>query len=396
MVMISVIPPREYSFGRYLNDLYDEYRYPTRSRYVDTVSNLYKTNWGDNMIAALKNADKVTGFRVEDLAHVIADESSFNKYAKNNGHVGPFQMSQDKLVEMYGPIDGVRIYKEYRNGTRSDDDIIRDSYDYLKKIDNNIKTERDKLTYGRFKINQYAPNSALDEKVSRSVWNDNISKEMGLRRLDPNLKYGQATYRDIMNSYDSLNKNTSDLFRENGYTTKYKSGGIHINPKNEGNFTEAANRAGMGVQEYARHILANRENYSPTMVRRANFARNASKWKHADGGDVPPFKSFDDWYRSIYHNANDTTDYNLRRAYELAPIGELEAWRSDPDKNHLHTGYWNGDVYEFMKSKDHPTVNYELDWYNSPDADDFRSRYMLDTTTGNYKYVPRYKVKVTF
>lgn len=29
----------------------------------------------------------------------------------------------------------------------------------------------------------------------------------------------------------------------------------------------------MGVQEYARHILANKDDYSTTMIKRANFAK---------------------------------------------------------------------------------------------------------------------------
>lgn len=60
-------------------------------------------------------------------------------------------------------------------------------------------------------------------------------------------------------------------------------GGIHINPANKGKFTESASRAGMGVQEYASHILANKEDYSSTQVKRANFAHNAAKW-HDNGG----------------------------------------------------------------------------------------------------------------
>ncbi len=55
---------------------------------------------------------------------------------------------------------------------------------------------------------------------------------------------------------------------------------IHIKKQNEGKFTESAKRAGMGVQEYARHVLANKDKYSSTLVKRANFARNASKWNH--------------------------------------------------------------------------------------------------------------------
>lgn len=61
----------------------------------------------------------------------------------------------------------------------------------------------------------------------------------------------------------------------------YKKGSkISIKKQNRGKFTEAAKRAGMSVQEYANHIMANKDKYSSTLVKRANFARNASKFKH--------------------------------------------------------------------------------------------------------------------
>lgn len=66
----------------------------------------------------------------------------------------------------------------------------------------------------------------------------------------------------------------------------YAYGGIHINPANKGKFTASAQRAGMGVQEFAQHVMANKEDYSPTQVKRANFARNAAKWKKQDGGPM--------------------------------------------------------------------------------------------------------------
>ena len=69
---------------------------------------------------------------------------------------------------------------------------------------------------------------------------------------------------------------------------KYKTGGIHINPKNKGKFSASAKRAGMSVQEFARHVLANKDKYSTTQVRRANFARNAKHFKHKDGGTIYP------------------------------------------------------------------------------------------------------------
>lgn len=61
---------------------------------------------------------------------------------------------------------------------------------------------------------------------------------------------------------------------------------ISIDPENEGSFTAFAKRRGMSVQEAAQHVLDNRDQYAPARVKQANFARNASKWKHQEGGSV--------------------------------------------------------------------------------------------------------------
>ena len=148
------------------------------------------------------------------------------------------------------------------------------------------------------------------------------------------------------------------------YAYAAEGGPINIKKKNRGKFTESANRAGMGVQEYA---------------------------------NIP----FEDWYKTVPTDRNDTTSYNLRRAYELAPFDELEAWRTssvkdlNSGKNHLRSVYLNPDteIYEFMKSKNHPTLHFETDWYNSndPEAIKFRNNYNLDMNGDYYKYVPKKK-----
>ena len=75
----------------------------------------------------------------------------------------------------------------------------------------------------------------------------------------------------IMNDYDNIRLNFN----------KGKDSGIHIKKKNRGKFTAAAKRAGMSVQAYARKILsAPKGKYSPTLRRRAAFAKAASKFKH--------------------------------------------------------------------------------------------------------------------
>ena len=67
---------------------------------------------------------------------------------------------------------------------------------------------------------------------------------------------------------------------------EFKDGGIHIKPENVGKFTAWAKRHNMSVQEAASHIMANKDKYSSTLVKRANFAKNAAGWKHEEGGEV--------------------------------------------------------------------------------------------------------------
>jgi len=78
--------------------------------------------------------------------------------------------------------------------------------------------------------------------------------------------------------------NTTYIPTEGEDYMEYAKGGIHIKPENKGKFTAWAKSHGMGVQEAASHVMANKEDYSPTIVKRANFAKNAAGWKHYHGG----------------------------------------------------------------------------------------------------------------
>ena len=64
-----------------------------------------------------------------------------------------------------------------------------------------------------------------------------------------------------------------------------EGGKIHIKPSKRGTFTAAAKKHGKSVQSFASQVLANKEDYSPAMVKKANFARNAAKW-HSFGGNL--------------------------------------------------------------------------------------------------------------
>lgn len=173
-------------------------------------------------------------------------------------------------------------------------------------------------------------------------------------------------------------------------------GSIHIKPSKKGTFTAEAKKHGKSVQAFASQVLANKENYSPALVKKAVFARNASKWSHALGGELDKKKtdkpSFEDYYKTVPIEKNDTTNYNLRRAYELAPYEDMIKFAQDKDF-HLNSVYENPETgeYNFVKAKNHPTLNKELEWYNSKEGESFRKKYDLDTTGNYYKYTPRKK-----
>lgn len=95
----------------------------------------------------------------------------------------------------------------------------------------------------------------------------------------PSIDKSQTIIRSILESEDV----------KNGYDaiSTYSSGGsIHIKDSKKGTFTAAAKKRGQSVQGFANKVLANKDNYSPAMVKKAVFAHNAPKWKHRLGGIV--------------------------------------------------------------------------------------------------------------
>ena len=108
-------------------------------------------------------------------------------------------------------------------------------------------------------------------------------------------------------------------------------GSIHIDPSKRGTFTAAASRHGMGVQAFASKVLANKDNYSPAMVKKANFARNASHW-HAGGGSL-------DKARPLY---DELIAANIPHNLAIGVIGNIIAESSaNPEaKNSVNGGHF--------------------------------------------------------
>ena len=64
--------------------------------------------------------------------------------------------------------------------------------------------------------------------------------------------------------------------------------GIEIKPENKGKFTRWAKARGMSVLEASRKVMSNPDAYSTSVVKMANFAKNAAGWKKEGGEEFIP------------------------------------------------------------------------------------------------------------
>lgn len=148
------------------------------------------------------------------------------------------------------------------------------------------------------------------------------------QRNEQAVAMSQKALADVSNRGFTTSGNTQSSFygKEGGRLKMLADGGIHIKPSHKGLFTAKATRAGEGVQEYASHVMANKEDFSPATVKQANFARNASHWKHGDGGKLVPNKTemtklsggqeaaYQGWLRK--NKYNESGDYDYRGYYK--------------------------------------------------------------------------------
>lgn len=117
---------------------------------------------------------------------------------------------------------------------------------------------------------------------------------------------------------------------------------------------------------------------------------------------------FQVYLQSLPDNQRDSTNYRVKdywifngrpRDFEEAKRKGMFVEQEDFDDTGKSLGKsWhsftvaenpNTGELEFMKSSSHPTIQKELDWYNSDDGKYFRSQYELVKTEPYYKYVKR-------
>ena len=96
---------------------------------------------------------------------------------------------------------------------------------------------------------------------------------------------------------------------------------INIKSENKGKFTNWANSKGMSVIEAANRVMANTKKYSPTIVKRANFAKNASNWnKKRDGGDIVSTMGYRD--DSPFRNSESLNIYSPEGVIDMSNVSK--------------------------------------------------------------------------
>jgi hypothetical protein len=135
----------------------------------------------------------------------------------------------------------------------------------------------------------------------------------------------------------------------------YQQGGIQIDPAKKGTFKAQATRMDIGIQEAAAHILANKDQYSPEMVKKANFARNFAK---EEGGLIEYQKRGE-----VRYPVYSPNDFNV-----LGNLGQNNTIGMPSNARYPGT-------YPAMQSKNKTGVYGEESWWDAAHQADFAKRH---------------------
>jgi len=94
-----------------------------------------------------------------------------------------------------------------------------------------------------------------------------------------------ARQQKIQEEQEGLNVNIDPI--------EMAKSGIEIKPENRGKFTKWAKARGMTVKEAYTKVLKNKDRYPASVVKMANFARNAAGWKKGQEGVEIPSQALD-------------------------------------------------------------------------------------------------------
>lgn len=129
-------------------------------------------------------------------------------------------------------------------------------------------------------------------------------------------------------------------------------------------------------------------------LQRAKRINSATKYQKG-GKTIDPFKFY---LQTLPENQRDSSQFRVKDYWdfngrpkdfdEAVFRGMFTQFEDGWYANSVAENPQTGEI-EFMKSSSHPSIQKELDWYDSDDASEFRSQYELQKTEPYFKYVKR-------
>ena len=120
-----------------------------------------------------------------------------------------------------------------------------------------------------------------DNERGNRLMNKWVKGERSLDDLDDaDFSYDPYKYNESRNPMKVTESELKQIVKEAAmnlikeYSQNLQENSIEIKPSKKGTFTAAATKHGKSVQGFANQVLKNKDNYSPTMVKKANFAKN--------------------------------------------------------------------------------------------------------------------------
>jgi hypothetical protein len=208
--------------------------------------------------------------------------------------------------------------------------------------------------------------------------------------IDPIEGFGE-THEDYATAYNNMAKNLGYSGLDD-FSKKNKIGRKHL--KNE-LFKQYGSK--LAFEKLA-------ENFPSPGGKTVNTPEDIGNYQKGGKIKLP----FEDYLKHVNPDFADTTYYNLREAYDELPLELMEAWRKDPDKNHLpdtykkpghpsfsieskyykpgmKSGYWIGEKYIPLEEGQLPPKDYQSGGKVKPiyvtDPDDPRYRAYQDSLT---------------
>lgn len=221
-------------------------------------------------------------FNKENIAKIEANTSAMRS---NADELAGAATSDDFLTKTSGlSTSGLNFNKSFIGKDGVFSHKVKNKYNQL------LTQQQTAQAYANHAITTGAEN--VDKNLDDSVFTNFAAFGGPLSITDNNNNMGAIDYNFMSDYLTSKNKSAevknkipTNIFGSLASTPLFAlGGGIHIKKSHRGLFTKEAKEHGMGVQEFASHVLANKDKYSPEVVKRANFARNSTKF--ALGGDM--------------------------------------------------------------------------------------------------------------